>query len=340
MDGIEIIVFLLIKRGDLLPFLYISEGSLMENLIVSLKAVLPLFIMMFVGFLLGKLGLIQNEFIFKTNKLVFKFFLPCMFFGNIYNSDLENVFKPKLIIYCVVMLAITFLLSIVFVLLTQKDGKRKGAMVQALFRSNYVILGLPLVTSLFGDESAATSTIVAACIVPFFNIYAVIILEIFRSGKANIKKILLSILKNPAILSLVLALIVKFIGIKLPYIITYTIGSFGAITTPLSLLMLGAFFKFDTIKNDLKDIIVSTVGKLIVVPLIAVFFAVLLGFRDLDLCCILIAFAAPVAIPSFPMTQQMDSDYTLAGEAVIFQSALSCLTLFIWIFLIKQLGFM
>ena len=312
----------------------------MGNLSVSLNSVLPLFLMMLVGFIFGKLGLISNEFIFKTNKLVFKFFLPCMFFANIYNSDLKNVFNPKLIIYCVVMLTIIFVLSIVFVLLTQKDNKRRGAMVQALFRSNYVILGLPLVTFLFGDASAATSTIVAAFIVPFFNIYAVIILEIFRGGKANVKTILLSILKNPMISALLLALAVKLIGIKLPYILTYTIGSFGAVTTPLSLLMLGAFFRFDNMKNDLKDIITSTVGRLIVVPLIAVFFAVLLGFRDLDLCCILIAFAAPVAISSFPMAQQMDSDYTLAGEAVIFQSVLSCFTLFIWIFLIKQLGFM
>lgn len=79
-------------------------------------------------------------------------------------------------------------------------------------------------------------------------------------------------------------------------------------------------------------------GRLVVVPLIALTCGVIAGFRDVALVTLVAIFAAPTAVSSFTMAQQMDSDGELAGACVIFSSMFSCLTMFCWIFILKSLG--
>ena len=69
-----------------------------------------------------------------------------------------------------------------------------------------------------------------------------------------------------------------------------------------------------------------------------VWLAVALGFRGVELCTILVVFGAPVAVNSYTMALQMDGDADLAGGIVLLTTAVSCLTLFFWIWLLKSLG--
>lgn len=312
----------------------------MDNLIISLNTVLPVFLMMATGYFFRRVKLMSEDLVFKCNSLVFKLFLPCMFFSNIYSADVRSVFNGRLVAFNLIALFAVLIVSTLFVCLIRKDNKRRGAMIQALFRSNYVILGVPLIFALFGDAGVATESLIAAFYVPFLNMFAVVILELFRGGKVKPFKILLSVVKNPLIIAAVLALILKLTGISLPSPVFSAVKSFGNVATPLSLLSLGAFFKFSGLKHDAADVLITSIGRLIVVPLFVCAAAYKLGFRGAEFASTLIAFGAPVAVMSFPMAQQMDSDYTLAGELVVVQSAISCLTLFFWIFLYKQLGAM
>lgn len=309
----------------------------MESLIVSINAVLPVFFMLALGYFLRIVKLVDDNLIMQANKLVFRVFLPVMLFNNIYKSDLKSIFNPKLIIFGISSVIIIFLISLLFVTTIRKDNKRRGAMIQALFRSNYVILGFPIVNALFSSSSAIPS-VLAAFVVPVFNLLAVITLETFRGVKPNFLKIVKSILKNPLIIASVLGIIVNLSSITFPNVIASTISTIGSVATPLPLVMLGAFFRFDSVKNNFKDIIICTLGRLIVCPLIGSVAAMLLGFRGVEFASLLIVFAAPPAIASFTMAQQMDSDYTLSGETVIVSSALSCFTIFLWVLLYTSLG--
>ena len=211
-------------------------------------------------------------------------------------------------------------------------------MIQALFRSNYVILGIPIVKALFGDEVSAVPSLLAAFIVPIFNLLAVITLEVFRGSKPDLLKIIKSIIKNPLIIASLLGFAFNLLEIKFPAVIASTISTVGSVATPLPLVMLGAFFRFESVKNNIKDIAICTIGRLIVSPLIGSVIALMLGFRGVEFASLLIMFSAPPAIASFTMAQQMDSDYQLSGEAVIVSSALSCFTIFLWILLYTSLG--
>ena len=155
-----------------------------------------------------------------------------------------------------------------------------------------------------------------------------------------IKKVVKNILTNPLIVGSVIGLVALITGVKLPVPIDSAIKDIGKIATPLALIMLGATLDFDVVKSNLKELFIGVSGKLIFSPLIVLTIAVMLGFRNVELSVLIAAFASPTAVSSVPMAQEMDSDYELAGQLVMFSTVFSMFTVFMFIFVLKQFNFM
>ena len=172
-----------------------------------------------------------------------------------------------------------------------------------------------------------------------FNFLAVIVLEIFRGGKINFKKIIKGIITNPLIIASILGILMLILKIKIPLILEKTISDMSKIATPLALTVLGGSFKIEKINKNLKQLVIGIIGKLIIVPLIFIPIAIYLGFRNIELASVMIMLAAPVAVSSFTMAEQMEADGELAAQLVVFTSMLSIVTIFIYIFTMKQFGY-
>ena len=308
----------------------------MENLILSLNVVLPLFITMSLGYFLKYLNMFDNNTLDTMNNITFKSFLPMLLFYNIYKTDLQGVFNLKLMIFSATCVIALYLILYLIVPLIEKDNKKRGALLQGLFRSNFVIFGLPITESLFGSEKVGVAALLIAVIVPLFNILSVIALETFRGGKPDFRKISMGIIKNPLIIASCLGVLTLLLKIKIPTAIEKTISDVSKIATPLSLILLGASFKFDNIKKYIKQTTIAVVGKTILTPCIILPICIIFGYRGVELSTLMIIFAAPTAISSFTMAQQMDSDSDLAGQIVVFTSAFCVVTVFMWIFILKQ----
>ena len=308
----------------------------MENLILSLNVVLPLFITMSLGYFLKYLNMFDNNTLDTMNNITFKSFLPMLLFYNIYKTDLQGVFNLKLMIFSATCVIALYLILYLIVPLIEKDNKKRGALLQGLFRSNFVIFGIPITESLFGSEKVGVAALLIAVIVLLFNILSVIALETFRGGKPDFRKISIGIIKNPLIIASCLGILTLLLKIKIPTAIEKTISDVSKIATPLSLILLGASFKFDNIKKYLKQTTIAVVGKTILTPCIILPICIMFGYRGVELTTLMIIFAAPTAISSFTMAQQMDSDSELAGQIVVFTSAFCVVTVFMWIFILKQ----
>ena len=273
------------------------------------------------------------------NKLVFKVFLPVYLFYSIYSTDLSVAFNPKVMIFAVLAILIWFLLLMFVVPLIEKDNAKRGVMVQAMFRSNFVLFGLPVAVSLCGEDKIGITSLLMGIVIPIYNVLAVITLEAFRGGKPSGKKILAGIVKNPLIIASVLGVGFYLLKINLPYAVEKTVVDFGKVATPLALMALGGEFRFSKVKGDLKQLMISVVGKLVLCPLFMVTAGILLGFRNEILVPILLMSGAPTAVSSYTMAQQMGGDGELAGEVVVFTTGVSIITIFIWIFVLKQFNF-
>ena len=308
----------------------------MENLIISINVVLPLFLLIALGYGLKRIRMYDEVTLKTLNKLVFKVFLPVYLFHSIYSADLSDVFDIKVILFAIAGLLIWFLLLMFIVPRLEKEDAKRGVMIQGMFRSNFVLFGLPVAISLCGEEKIGMTSLLLGIIVPIYNVLAVITLEIFRGGKPSVKKIVLGILKNPLIIASVLGVGMYLLKIELPYTIEKTVVDIGRIATPLALIALGGGFEFHKVKGDIKQLMVSVIGKLVISPLLMVTVAVLLGFRNEILVPILLMSGAPTAVSSYTMAEQMGGDGELAGEIVVFTTGISIHTIFLWVFVLKQ----
>ncbi|MGL5694265.1 MAG: AEC family transporter [Peptostreptococcaceae bacterium] len=308
----------------------------MENLILSFNVVSPLFIIMALGYYLKYTKLLDMNTLNVMNKICFKIFLPLLLFNNIYTSDVKSAFDINLILFSVGCVIILFLVLLFVIPMIEKENKKRGVIIQGIFRSNFVIFGLPVATSIYGEGNIATTALLVAFIVPLFNLLAVISLEVFREGDIDFKKIIKGIVSNPLIIAAVIAVTLVLFDIKLPVFIAKSISDISKIGTPLSLMLLGGSFSFSHVSSYMKDTILVVSNKLVFVPLVFVPISVMLGFRGIELLTLLLIFASPTAVSSFQMAKEMDGDSVLAEQSIVF-SCLFCIpTVFVWILVLKQ----
>ena len=321
-----------------------------ENLAISVNAVLPLIICMAAGYLFRRTKLVDEGFCRKCNTFCFKTFLPLMIFMNVYNSDLESAVQPGAFLFAAAAVLVIFAAAFLIISRIVKKGSvdsagspvsaasRQAVLIQCIFRSNFVIFGYQVVANVYGAGEAAVASVMAAIVVPLYNVLAVITLEYFTNSKNGLRPVILGIIKNPLIIGAVAALLFKLSGLTLPAPLYTGLSDMAGMATPLALVVLGGTFHFDALRRNAGALAIGTLGKIVVSPLIMVPIAAALGFRDANLLSLVIVFASPAAVNSYTMAAAYGHDPELAGQLVVVTSVLSMVSVFGWIFLLRTLG--
>lgn len=316
-----------------------GRAFIMSNVfLISLNAIVPICIIMGIGYLMRRCGALEEETVLKMNSVVFRIFLPLMLFQSIRKSDLSATVNPKLFIFTIASVTILIICSIIFTLLTVKDRKKQSVVMMGLFRSNYAIVGLSVAQALAGDQGAATVAVLLAFTTPVYNAVSIIILEMFGGQKTGIKQLFADILKNPLIIACVSGIVFSALKLELPGMLEKVATDMANVATPLALFLLGAFFKFSGLREGLRELIMITLGRLVIVPAIFLTASYLMGFRGAEFVAILCLFAASAAVSSFTMAAELGGDQNLAGNVVIVTSCLFSFTLYCWSVLFKLLG--
>ena len=324
----------------------------MESFIFALNAVLPIIIMVVIGYFLRRIGFLNADFAKMGNKLVFRVLLPVMLFLNVYNINLETSdIGFGYIIFALIAVILIFAVAIPVSFAVTKEKDRRAPLIQAAFRSNYALIGIPLAESLFGSDGAAVASLLSAFSIPLFNVLAVMTFALFGGKeKPSVKKILLDIAKNPLIIAVALGgvfLLLKnlFAGVGITTTLNdippvYKVLNYLSSTaTPVALLMLGAQFEFSAIPALKKEIIVGVALRTVLMPAAAIAVAVAIGsYNGAHFAAFVALFATPVAVSSAPMTQELGGDTKLAGQLVVWTTLLSSVTIFLFTFVLKAIG--
>ena len=310
-----------------------------DNLLLCLSALIPLLLVVAIGYAAKRAGLIREQDVPKANKWAFSVFMPLMCFYNIYSSDLSSALRPELMLFTACAILAVYALSYLYARRTVKERESRAVVIQGLFRSNYVILGLPLAAGLSADGDIAVAAVLGAVVVPIFNALAVITLEAHRGRRPDAKKLLLGILRNPLILGSLAGILFLAAGIRLPEFLEKPVRDLGKAASPIMLFLLGAFFNFRSLGGSRRYLTAVCLGRLLIIPALALGCAAALGFRGIEMISLMAVFASPTAVASFTMAEQMDADAPLAGGIVVSTSFLSAFTLFGWSFLLKMLNY-
>ncbi|WP_461205696.1 AEC family transporter [Clostridium sp. DL1XJH146] len=308
---------------------------------IAFNAVMPIFFMIILGYVAKVLGIIKKDFGDQASRLVFRIFLPTMIFTKVANIDLKSSFSTtqlKLLLFTAVAIWGAYYLTKLIFLLFLKEKSREGVNVlgtciQGGFRTNYLIIGYPILFNLYGDAVVANIALLTLVAIPSFNILSILALTSNdkKNDSGSYKKIIFNIIKNPLIIGIVLGFISSALGLKFdedyPVFLVNVLNMASSLATPLGLIAIGAFFHFEGFKKSLTLTMVVVSIKLIIIPMIASFAAYLLGFDIMNIVLIIVLLGGPTAVSSFAMGNELGGDPVLAGNIVIMSSGLCVITL-------------
>ena len=297
----------------------------MENLIFSLNATVPVFLMMILGLVFKKIGWIDDVFASKMNKFVFMIPLPVLVFEDLATVDFSKVWDIKFVLFCFIVTLISITISFLISCLLG-DKSIRGEFIQAAYRSSAALLGIAFIQNIYGNAGMAPLMIIGS--VPLYNMMAVIVLSVFKPGQSGldrtvVKKTIKGIVTNPILIGIVAGLVWSALKIPMPAIPKKVISSIGNVATPMGLMAMGATFD------------IAAFMKLVGLCAIFLPIAVKLGFRTDKLVAILIMLGSATTVSSFVMAKNMGHEGTLSSSVVMLTTMFSAFTVTGWLYILR-----
>ena len=310
----------------------------MSNIYLGISVVFPIFCMMALGYFLKYKNILNENFFDQLSLMSYKIFLPFVLFMNIYHSDFYTLFDVKYIGLSVAIVVASFCLLCFIIPKIEKKNMNRSVMIQGIFRSNSILFCIPIVQNIYGYESTGITAIMLAFVVPLFNVFAVFILSKYSKSNPSPKEVLLDVVRNPLIIGSVLGFLFAIFKIPMPSLLDEVMNELAKSATPISLIALGGCFQFSSLSLYKKQLTVSVLGKLVILPLIFIPIAILLGYRNIELASLMGMLLSPTSVSSFTMAQSAKANAQLAGQIVVLTSLFSVVTIFPWIVVLKQMG--
>ena len=313
---------------------------IVENLIFSLNATVPIFLMMVLGYVLHEIGWMDDEFASKMNRFVFRVPLPVLLFGDLAAVDCARVWNMKFVSFCfgvtVISIAVSAGISFLW-----KDRSIQGEFIQASYRSSAAILGIAFIQNIYGTAGMAPLMIIGS--VPLYNVMAVLVLSLFKPGQRGLdrdvmKTTLWGIVTNPIILGIAAGLLWSALRLPMPQIMGKMISSVGGVTTPMGLMAMGAAFDLRRAFAKVKPAVTAALIKLIGFCAVFLPAAVRLGFREEELVAILVMLGSATTVTCFVMAKNMGHEGVLSSSIVMLTTLFSAFTLTGWLYLLRSMG--
>ncbi|MDO4484665.1 MAG: AEC family transporter [Clostridia bacterium] len=313
---------------------------MLESFLTAVNAVIPFLCYLALGYGTAAAGVVDRQFLDRLTKLVFTVMFPFMTFNSVYGTSPDYMPTATLLIFCAVSILVVEGILLLIVPRLVKENPKRGVIIQAIFRSNFGLFGIPLTITMYGSEKAGVAGLLTMIVVSIYNVTSVLILELFNGGdrKMALKPLLIKLVKNPMLQGCFVGIIFFVLGLHLPKSLETPVKAFAGMSSPLALFALGGTLQFKAIGKNLKYLVPSLSIKLLLFPLIFLTIGYLLGLRGVELFLVLVVFGTPVASGSYPMAKNMGGDGELAGQFVFISTVASVVTIFLWIFALAQLG--
>ena len=311
-----------------------------KDFLFSVGAILPVFGVMVLGFLLRRRGFLTQGFCQTGNRLVFNLCLPAMLLRQIASMGGVRASDGGFLLYAFAATLAGVLAVWLPAHFFMKDKTQVGAFAQGAFRGNTALLGAALLQSICGSQAYAPLIILAA--VPVYNVLSVVVLSLEAGGggtldRARVLGALKQVARNPILLGILAGMPFALTGRSIPLPADKVLSMLGGLASPLSLLIIGAGFRWQAALEKRRTTLLAALVKLVLLPAAALPPAAALGFRGEALVALLVMSGTPSAVSSYIMAENMGNDGVLANGIVAVTTLLSAVTLTGWIFLLRTL---
>ena len=313
------------------------------HLVFSLNATMPVFLLMVLGIILRRVGIVDATFASRLNTFVFCVALPVLLFRDISSVDLAQEWDARFVFDC----ALITLATIVFACAASvfvKGRATRGEFIQGAYRSSVAILGVALMQSIYGSSQAAAMMIIG--VVPLYNAAAVAILAVCaedsqakrKGARAMFLGIARDIVTNPIIVGIAAGLLWAVLRLPMPEAAGKAVDAVAGLATPLGLVAMGAMADFRRMREEARSSLGASAIKLF--GLCAAFLpvCVALGYRGEDLMALLFMLGSATTVSSFVMARNMGYEGVVSSAVVMITTLGSVFSLTAWIYLLRCLG--
>ncbi|MDD2457942.1 MAG: AEC family transporter [Eubacteriales bacterium] len=306
----------------------------------AFNGITPLILLVLLGFFLKHFQMIDQTMIDKTTSFLFKVAFPVALFNSINKIEISEYFNPGMFIFAIGTIVGIVLILMLILPRFVKGNKQRGAMIQGIYRGNYLLLGYPLAQNLFGETGVGPTAMLLPMVIFTYNVLAVFVLEYYRGEEAKVKylKVLAGLVKNPLIIGAIIGALFSWSPWTLPLFLARAVDDVGKIANPMALILLGGQFSWSRLEGRVSLLAWAISLREFVIPTLTTLAAVALGFRGPELGALFILFASPTAVTSFIMAKTMNSDSDLASQIVLGTTLISGFSLFLGIYILRALA--
>ncbi|MCP4520465.1 MAG: hypothetical protein GY827_02020 [Cytophagales bacterium] len=233
--------------------------------------ILPLFLLILLGFIIRKIKLADQSWVEVLNKYSLNLGFPCLIFFALIQNKQSILEYQELIFVNSSFLVIAFFICFSFGVFFSQQLKKTIPI--CLVFSNIAFLGIPTLQQIYGKEILAEASIISSCYLFWVFTIGIAHLEYFKLGRIAPLIIFKNLLKNPLLIAVVLGLLVNIFQWQLPNLIFQPIEMIANSVTPLVLISLGIFIANSSWKNQqkLKPVILLSLASLSIFPALLLF---------------------------------------------------------------------
>ncbi len=319
----------------------ISNHSAMSLFLDILTIVLPVFLVVGIGFLIKRISLIDTNFLFQLNRLVYYLALPSLLFYKIATADFSLRFNGNQVAGVGLTVLLGFSLSYFYGVFRKYGPQLRGTFAQGAFRGNLAYVGLAIVFNAYGEEGLANASILLGFIVPILNLLAVVGLLLPHQHKDatwNPGLLLRQIVLNPLILASFFGVFWSFFQFPVPQVVDRALHIVTDMALPLALISIGASFSFTKMRGDITIAIIASCIKLVFMPMLAASILIFLGVRGQELAIGVLFAGTPTATAAYIMAEQMGGDAELSASIIMLTTLFSIVTFTVTLYLLRSFG--
>jgi len=299
-----------------------------------ITTIVPIFLVIFVGWFARKKQFMPDSFLGPANRLVYYLAIPAMIFRAISRASFEDEFNSQVLLITLLCVLVVFLATWLLASLTAIARQIRGTFIQCTFHGNLGYIGFAVAFYYLGDAGLARCAIFAGFISILQNILAVITLQLHidRTVEKGPSIIMSTrrIVGHPVILSALGGILISVAGIQLPDIVDRSLAILSGMALPLALLLIGASLSFDLLRSRIQGVMAVSLFKLAIMPGMGILLFKLFAIQAAYLPAFILL-ATPTATVTYVMAWEMHGDADFAAAAISGCTLVSAVSYTIWL---------
>jgi predicted permease len=302
-----------------------------------LQTIVPIFLIVLLGWAVRARGFISPEFFGPANRLVYYLAIPAMIFRSISNASIGENFHGNALFLTLAALVISFGIAWITTRLWKMSPILAGTFVQCSGHGNLGYIGLAVAYYFLGDAGLVKTSLIAGFLMILQNLLSVISLQ-YHAFKAHAGPVdkggkgpVASIFGNPVIISAMAGIMASIFQLPIPKIAQRVLDILSGMALPMALLLIGGSLSLEVVRKYFKPTMGVVFFKLVMLPLVAMFLFRSFGVSDDEYLPGLILLASPTATVTFVMSREMRGNPEFAVANISAGTLISAMTFGIWL---------